>query len=122
MKLSEQASVIRSDLGEFLRELAFIDRRWIRVNSCSNNTFLPHEATEKVDCPIDAFCDLLGVSAKKANEYLCAAKLLETHKLNKTLGPSRDSWEALISEFGLEMELEKSTDGKHLECRCGYSG
>jgi hypothetical protein len=50
MKLSEE-----SYLGEFLQELVYIDRRWIRLESCSNNAFLPHGAKEEVDCPIGTF-------------------------------------------------------------------
>jgi hypothetical protein len=39
------------------------------------------------------FCDLLGLSAKKANECLGVANLMETHNVHKTLGP--DKWDAL---------------------------
>jgi hypothetical protein len=73
MKVSEESSVVRNDLGELLRELSFIDRRWIRVDSCSNNTFLPHEDEEEVDYFVGAFCDILGVSGKKANGYYLSA-------------------------------------------------
>jgi hypothetical protein len=34
--------------------------------------------------------------------------------VHKTLGPARNSRGALISEFGLEMELEQANDRKHL--------
>ena len=53
--LSEESKAVRRGLGEFLQELAFVDRRWIRIDSCSNNTFnrpdTGGEANE-VDCPL----------------------------------------------------------------------
>jgi hypothetical protein len=61
-KMSEQSWVIRNDLGEFIRSLLYIDRRWVRLDSCSNNTVLPDGAKEGINCPIEAFCDLLGHS------------------------------------------------------------
>jgi hypothetical protein len=45
-KMSEQSWVIRNDLGEFIRSLLYIDRRWVRLDSCSNNTVLPDGAKE----------------------------------------------------------------------------
>jgi hypothetical protein len=62
-----------------------------------------------VDCPLESFCDLLGISANKANEYLCEAKLLELHKVHKTIGINKRGWDTLKSEFGLEIEREHIT-------------
>jgi hypothetical protein len=80
---SQAPWVIRNCLGEFFQQLAFVDRHWIRVNSCANNWFLPKGKQEPIKCPIDPFCDLLGVSAKRANDYLCAIKLLTPNKRYK---------------------------------------
>jgi hypothetical protein len=101
-------------LGEFLRSLLFIDRRWVRLDSCSNNTVLPDGAKEGINSPIEAFCDLLGVSARKANDYLHAANLMKKHNVHKTFGPNAEGWRELISEYGLEAELVQTTDYKHL--------
>jgi hypothetical protein len=120
MNLSEEAQSIRRGIGEFLQELAFVDRRWIRIDSCSNNTFdKPGSAgsaggTKEVDCPLESFCDLLGISANKANEYLCEAKLLETHNVHKTIGINKRGWDTLKSEFGLEIEREHIRDIHYL--------
>jgi hypothetical protein len=65
---------------------------------------------KEVDCPLESFCDLLGISAKKANEYLCAAKLMEPHNRYKTLCPIKASWDSLQSEFALDIELAQVTD------------
>jgi hypothetical protein len=50
MKLSKMSEqwVVRNDLGEFLRSLLYIDRRWVRLDSCSNNTVLPNGAKEGI--------------------------------------------------------------------------
>jgi hypothetical protein len=96
MKLSQQSWVIRNDLGEFLQELAFVDRRWIRLDSCSNNTCLHNGDIEEVASPLESFCDLLGVSAKKANDYLRAANLMKPNNRFKTLGPDINNWESLV--------------------------
>jgi hypothetical protein len=117
MTLSEESEAVRRGLGEFLQELAFVDRRWIRIDSCSNNTFNKPDIggeTKEVDCPLESFCNLLGISANKANEYLCAAKLLEPHKVHKTMCPNKRNWEALKSEFRLDIELEEESDIHHL--------
>ena len=111
--MSEEAQSIRRGLGEFLHEIAFVDRRWIRIDSCSNNTFdkpVTAGGTEEADCPLESFCDLLGISANKANEYLYEAKLLETHKVHKTIGINKKGWDTLESEFGLEIEIEHVRD------------
>jgi hypothetical protein len=110
---SEESQAIRRCLGEFLQELSFVDRRWIRIDSCSNNTFnKPTTAgkSKEVDCPLEPFSDLLGITAEKANEFLCAAKLMVRHKVSKVLGPNINGWDAIISEFGLEIELVQITD------------
>jgi hypothetical protein len=63
--LSEESQAIRRNVGEFLQELSFVNRRWIRIDSCSNNTFnKPTTAgeTKEVDCPIEPFSDLLGIT------------------------------------------------------------
>jgi hypothetical protein len=114
---SEESQAIRRGVGEFLQELSFVDRRWIRIDSCSNNTFnKPTIAgkTKEVDCPLESFSDLLGITAEKANEFLCAAKLMERHKVKKTLGTNKYGWEALIREFCLEMEVEQLRDKHYL--------
>jgi hypothetical protein len=117
MGLSKESWAIRRGLGEFLKELAFVDRRWIRIDSCSNNTFNKPDTggeTKEVDCPLESFCDLLGISANKANEYLCAAKLMESHKRHKTLCPNKRNWDDLKSEFGLDIELGQTSDIHYL--------
>jgi hypothetical protein len=108
--LNQQSRVIRNHLGEFLKELAFVDRRWIRLDSCFNDVFVPKGKTEEVDCPLESLCDLLGVSAEKANDYLCAAKLMTLHNKYKTMGIVTKNWESLICEFGLDIEFEAVTD------------
>jgi hypothetical protein len=90
--LSEESQAIRRNVGEFLQELSFVNRRWIRIDSCSNNTFnKPTTAgeTKEVDCPIEPFSDLLGITAEKANEFLCAAKLMERDRRHNTLSPNK---------------------------------
>jgi hypothetical protein len=117
MNLSEEAQSIRRGLGEFLQELSFVDRRWIRIDSCSNNTFnRPTTAgkTKEVDCPLESFSDLLGITAEKANEFLLAAKLMERHKVHKTIGINKRGWDTLKSEFGLEIEWERISDIHYL--------
>jgi hypothetical protein len=111
--LSEESQAIRRNVGQFLKEISFVNRRWIRIDSCSNNTFNKPTAageTKEVDCPIEPFSDLLGITAEKANEFLCAAKLMERHRVHKTLGPNKKGWEAVISEFCLDIELQQITD------------
>ncbi len=91
MVLSKESEAIREGLGAFLNELAFVNRRWIRIDDCSNNNFKKPDTTGKivdVDCPLESFSVLLGVSAKKTNEYLCAAKLMMTNNKYQTLGPN----------------------------------
>jgi hypothetical protein len=71
MNLSEEAQSIRRGIVEFLQELASVDRRWIRIDSRSNNTFdqpTTDGKTNAVDFPVESFSDLLGISANKANE------------------------------------------------------
>jgi hypothetical protein len=71
MNLSEEAQSIRRGIGEFLQELASVDRRCIRIDSRSNNTFdqpTTDGKTKAVDFPVESFSDLLGISANKANE------------------------------------------------------
>jgi hypothetical protein len=115
MILSEESRAIRHSLGVFLQELAcFVDRRWIRIDSCSNDTFLPKGKTEEVDCPLESFCDLLGVSAKKANEYLCAAKLLKRCNRYDTVSRNRLGWESLKADYGLDVEFEEASHGAFL--------
>jgi hypothetical protein len=104
MKLSEESWVIRNDLGTFLKKVVdTTDHRWIRLDSSSNNSFLPYPANDELDCPIDAFCDLLGISAKKANDFLRAANLMEPHFRFGTLGSP------VNSAYGLEIEVEQAT-------------
>jgi hypothetical protein len=113
MNLSEEAQSIRRGIGEFLQELASVDRRWIRIDSRSNNTFdqpTTDGKTNEVDCPVESFSDLLGISANKANEFLCEAKLIEKHNRHKTMCINKGRWEALISEFCLEIEREEISD------------
>ena len=96
MIFSEESLAIRRGLGEFLQELAFVDRRWIRIDSLSNNTFNKSAAggeTKEVDCPLESFRDLMGVSAKKSNDYLHAAKLIKAHRRHKTIGPVLENWD-----------------------------
>jgi hypothetical protein len=117
MTLSKESWAIRHALGEFLQKLAFVDQRWIRIDSCSNKTFkrdVPGGETVEVDCPLESFCDLLGISAKKANEYLCAANLMKPHNRHNTLGLNREGWDALKNEFCLDIDLALATDTKHL--------
>jgi hypothetical protein len=109
MKLSEESWVIRNDLGAFLKKLVDTDQRWIRLDSSSNNSFLPYLDKDEVDCPIYSFCDLLGISAKKANDYLRATNLMEPQCRFGTLGPVLNHWESLKSEYGLEIEVEQAT-------------
>jgi hypothetical protein len=117
MNLSEESRNIRDALGEFLNELAFVGRRWIRIDSCSNNTFQKPVAggeTKEFECPLESLSDLLGISANKANEYLCAAKLLVPHnKYPKTMGINKNGWDALKSEYHLDIDLEQ-TSSQHL--------
>jgi hypothetical protein len=116
MILSEESLSIRAALGVFLQEIAFVDRRWIRIDSCSNRTFHKpakpgggtNGETKEVDCPLESFSDLLGINAEKANEYLYAANLMELNNRHKTLGPNIEGWEALKSEFVLEIETVKA--------------
>jgi hypothetical protein len=111
MKLSEESWAIRHGLGVFLQELAcFVDRRWIRIDSCANDAFVPKGETEEVNCPLESFCDLLGVSVKKANEYLCAVKLLQLHNKHKTMGCNSKGWESLKAEYGLDIEIDAVAD------------
>jgi hypothetical protein len=115
--LSEESLVIRQGLGEFLQELAFVDRRWIRIDSCANKTFkkpITGGETKEVDCPLESFSDLLGISANKAHEYLCAAKLMVQNNYHKTFGPNKNGWDALKSEHGLDIEIERASDVHHL--------
>jgi hypothetical protein len=56
--LSEELMAIRHGLGEFLQELAFVDRPWIQIDSCSNNTLnkpITGGETKKVYCPLIIF-------------------------------------------------------------------
>jgi hypothetical protein len=107
--------VIRNFLGEFLQQLAFVDRRWIHVDSCTNNCFIPKGKIEEIKCPIDSFCDILGVSAKWANDYLCAIKLLTPHNVNKNmLCINQKVWNRLKSEFCLDVELVPVKDINYL--------
>jgi hypothetical protein len=83
MIFSEESNAVYRGLGEFLQELACVDRRWIRIDSCINKTFMKRDdggETNEVDCPLESFHDIFGVSATKANEYLCAAKLMQPHR------------------------------------------
>jgi hypothetical protein len=112
--LNQQSWVLRNHLGEFLKELASVDRRWIRIDSCSNDACFPNGGTEEFAFPLESFCDLLGVSAEKANDYLCAAKLMKSHCLHKTMGPVKNNWESLITEFGLDMQMIRATNRKFL--------
>ncbi len=58
---------------------------------------------------MESFCDLLGVSAKKANDYLRAANLMKPHNQHKTLCPVINNWKSLIGEYGLDMEVESAS-------------
>jgi hypothetical protein len=69
---SEESQAIRRGVGEFLQELSFVDRRWIRIDSCSNNTFnKPTTAgkTKEVDCPLESFSDLLVLLQKRLTSF-----------------------------------------------------
>jgi hypothetical protein len=113
MILSEESKAVRRGLAEFIQEIACVDRRWIRIDSCSNNTFNKRDTageTKEVDCPLESFCDLLGMSANKANEYLCAAKRMEPNRVTKDLCPIKARWEDLKSEFALDIELTTVSD------------
>jgi hypothetical protein len=115
MSLIEESWDVRHGIATFLQQLAFVDRRWVRIDSCANNTFLPQGSTEEVDCPLECFSDLLGVSRRKANDFLCAAKLLVPHRrFKQSLGPNKGVWDSLISEYQLDIELEPSTNAKYL--------
>ena len=115
MFFSQESSEIRTGLGEFLQQLVYVDRRWIRIDSCNNNTIIPQGGTEEINCPIRAFSDVLGISAKRANDYLRAAKLLEPHPVHKdSMGLNRKGWEDLIREYCLDIEVEQASDNKYL--------
>jgi hypothetical protein len=115
MNLSQESWAVRNSLGEFLQELMYVDRRWIRLDSCANNAFVPQRGADQVDCPLHSFCDLLGISAKRANDYLRAANLMEPHKVHKTtLSPNRKHWDSLKSEFSLDIELEQASHNQYL--------
>jgi hypothetical protein len=59
---------------------------------------------------VESFSDLLGISANKAIDFLCEAKLIEKHNRHKTMCINKGSWEALIFEFCLEIEREERSD------------
>lgn len=63
--------------------------------------------------PFESVCDLLCISASKANEYLCAAKLMERNNNYKTMGPNKSGWGTLKSEYGPAIELEPASDIRH---------
>jgi hypothetical protein len=120
MFFSEESKAIRRALGEFLQRIAFINRRWIQIDSCSITTVKRPFTKEvgvkikDVNCPLESFCDLLGISANKANEYLCAAKLMVLHNRHKTMCPHKQGWEDLKSEFALDVEFEYVADIHYL--------
>jgi len=55
MNLSQESWSIRSALGAFLQELAFVDQRWIRLDSCKDKTVKQPGGDKEVDSPIEAF-------------------------------------------------------------------
>ena len=114
MSSDQAAWAIRQALGEFLCELAFIDRRWIRLDSCSNKTCVHPTTKKEVACPIKPFSDLLGVSENKANDYLRAAKLLVVPKRGSKLNASRNDWEMLAGQYRLDIEVTKVSMEKYI--------
>ena len=113
---------IRDALGDLFHELAFADRRWIRLDSCLNDSFkAPQSMGDEVNCPVtvecplESFSNILGVSKTKANDYLCAANLLEPHKFrNNVLTANRNRWEDLKNEYCLDIEVERVSGGRYL--------
>jgi hypothetical protein len=89
MNSSEESQSIWTAMGEFFQEIALIERRWVRVDSCSNNTFTPKGGTPEIPHPVPALSDILGVHATTANDYLVAAGLLVAHLYHGTLAPNR---------------------------------
>jgi hypothetical protein len=52
MKLSKMSNRGSSEMTWVnIRSLLYIDRRWVRLDSCSNNTVLPNGA-KRDDCPM----------------------------------------------------------------------
>ena len=85
MNLSEESQSIRNSLGEFLQDIDFIDRRWVRLDSCFNSTFTPSGETQEIPCPVPAISDILGVRSTTANDYLIACGLLMLHPTHEQL-------------------------------------
>ena len=79
MDESQAPWVIRNCLGKFFQQLAFVDRRWICVDSCAS---YQRESKNKSSVPWIP-SDLLRVSTKQANDYLCAVKLITSHKVHQ---------------------------------------
>ena len=109
MSLCEESRLtIWNAIGEFLADIAFIDQRWIRLDSCSNNTFTPKGGTQEIPYPIPSIADLLGVDPTTANEYLVAAGLLVPHRVHKaSLSTNINAWGDLKSMYQLNIEVEQ---------------
>lgn len=113
MSLSEETWTIRHALAQSLHETSFVEQRWLRINSVTNQTF-NRNGTE-VKNPVEGFCVLLNVTPEKANEHLHAAKLLVPHKTKRNkLSVNRRDWDALKAMCNLDIELEAAKDVKHL--------
>ena len=114
MNLSEESQSIRTALGEFFQEVAFIERRWVRLDSCTNTTFTPKGGTPEIPHPVPALSDILGVHARVANDYLVAAGLLVAQRSHGTLCPNKKAWDGLKAQYQLDIELEQARDAKCL--------
>ena len=63
MNLSEKSCFIRNRLGQLFRVLAFVDRRWFRINKCSNNRFKHKVVRRRTSDPYQPSA-IHGVGAK----------------------------------------------------------